>query len=126
MMSTWSCARCGRASRPPPIRPPTTNVMMNLPPEVEAALLGKQVVFMRGVLDEAAANAILAQLLLMSRTATGRTIQLYVDSPGGTLGAALGVYDMMQSLGTVVSTTCVGTAGGASALVLAGGAVRQA
>ncbi len=99
--------------------------MRNLPPELEAALFEKQVVFVRGRLDEAVANAIIAQLLLISRTATGKPVEMHIDSPGGILGAALSVYDMMQMLGVAVSTTCVGTAGGATVLLLAGGTSGQ-
>jgi ATP-dependent Clp protease protease subunit len=99
--------------------------MRNLPPDLEAALLGKQVVFVRGTLDDAAANTVLAQLLLVSRISTGGPVEMYVDSPGGSLAGALSVYDMMQTLGVPVATTCVGTAGGASVLVLAGGTRGQ-
>jgi ATP-dependent Clp protease, protease subunit len=95
---------------------------MNLPPELQAALLGRRVVFLRGKLDDAAANSVTAQLLLVGHMAEGRPVELYIDSPGGTLAAALTVYDVMQSLEVPVSTTCAGTAGGAAVLVLAGGA----
>jgi ATP-dependent Clp protease protease subunit len=96
--------------------------MMELPPDVQSALLGRRVVFLRGRLDEVTANSIVAQLLLVSRTAPGLIVELYLDSPGGSLSAALSVYDVIQSLGAPVSITCMGTAGGASVLVLAGGA----
>ncbi|MBV9578943.1 MAG: ATP-dependent Clp protease proteolytic subunit [Chloroflexi bacterium] len=100
--------------------------MMNLPPELDAALLGSGIISVRGRLDETLANAIIPQLLVASRTASpARGIDLYIDSPGGTLGAALSVYDVMQSLGMIVATTCIGVAGGASVLVLAGGTFGQ-
>ena len=92
-----------------------------LPPELEAAFFGQQIVFLRGQLNSQLANSILAQLLLMARTGGGRQIELYIDSPGGEVGAALSVYDAMQSAGVPVSTTCTGTAGGAAVLLLAGG-----
>jgi ATP-dependent Clp protease protease subunit len=95
---------------------------VSLPPELQSALLGRRVVFLRGRLDDATANGVIAQLLLVALSAAGRTIELYVDSPGGSLSAALSVYDVMQTSAVPVSTTCVGTAGGASVLVLAGGA----
>jgi ATP-dependent Clp protease protease subunit len=99
---------------------------MNLPPELEAALLGNSIVYMRGRLDETVANAVIPQLLLASRTTNpARGIDLYIDSPGGAEGAALSVYDLMQSLGMTVATTCIGTAGGAAVLVLAGGTSSQ-
>jgi ATP-dependent Clp protease protease subunit len=98
--------------------------MMNLPPELMSALLGRRVVFLRGRLDDATANSVIAQLLLVARTAAApdNTIELYIDSPGGSLVAALGLYDVLQTLGAPVSTICNARAGGASVLVLAGGA----
>ena len=96
--------------------------MMSLPPELQSALLDRRVVFLRGRLDESTANSVIAQLLLVARTAVGRTIELYVDSPGGSLAAALSVYDVLRTSASSVSTTCIGTVGGASVLVMAGGA----
>src|SRR6266702_6744996 len=96
-------------------------MMMGLPPELQSALLGRRVVFLRGRLDEATANNVIAQLLLVAHTSAG-TIELYVDSPGGSVAAALSVFDVMQTSAAPVSTTCIGTVGGASVLVLAGGA----
>jgi ATP-dependent Clp protease protease subunit len=98
----------------------------DLPPDLGAALLGNSIVSLRGRLDEALANTTIAQLLLVSRmTPPERGVHLYLDSPGGTLGAALSVYDMLQSLQVPVTTTCTGTAGGASVLVLAGGSTGR-
>jgi len=98
--------------------------MMNLPPELQSALLGRRVVFLRGRLDDATANSVISQLLLIARAAPepDRAIELYLDSAGGSFGAALGLYDMLRALDAPVSTICLGTAGGASVLVLAGGA----
>ena len=100
-------------------------MMMGLPPELQSALLGRRVVFLRGRLDETVSNNVIAQLLLVSRTSADDTIQLYVDSPGGSIAAALSVYDVVQSSSSPVSTTCIGTCGGASVLVLAGGAAGR-
>jgi ATP-dependent Clp protease protease subunit len=95
---------------------------MGLPPDLQSALLGRRVVFLRGRLDEANANTVIAQLLLVGQTAAGRPIELYVDSPGGSAQAALSVYDVLRTSPSPISTTCFGTAGGASVLVLAAGA----
>jgi ATP-dependent Clp protease, protease subunit len=94
---------------------------MELPDELQSALLGRGVVFLRGRLDESTAYRVIAQLLLVSRTAPGQPVELYLDSPGGSLSAALSVYDVIQTLAAPIATTCMGTAGGASVLVLAGG-----
>jgi ATP-dependent Clp protease, protease subunit len=97
---------------------------MNLPPELQSALLGRRVVFLRGRLDDATANSVIGQLLLVARTSGSddKAIELYIDSAGGAFVAALGVYDVIQALGAPVSTICLGSTGGASVLVLAGGA----
>ena len=94
---------------------------MSLPPELQSALLGRRMVFVRGHLDDAAANSAIAQLLLIGGTGSAESIELYLDSPGGSLGAALALYDVLRTLTSPVSTTCTGTAGGASVLILAGG-----
>jgi ATP-dependent Clp protease protease subunit len=79
-------------------------------------------IFVRGRLDDALANSAIAQLVLAAQLAPGQTFDIYVDSPGGSVTAALSIYDLMQSLRSQVSTTVTGTAGGAALLVLAGGA----
>lgn len=99
--------------------------MRNLPSDLQAALLGRRVVFLRGQLDEAVANSVIGQLLLVAQMEPGRTIDLYVDSPGGAYTAALSLHDVLQTLGSPVSTTCTGTAGGAAVLVLAAGAAGR-
>jgi ATP-dependent Clp protease protease subunit len=99
--------------------------MLNLPPELQASLLGRRVVFVQGRLDESVANTTVAQLLLIAQMAAGPPIELYLDSPGGSLAASLTVYDMIQTLSSPVSITCLGTAGGACVLVLAGGAAER-
>jgi ATP-dependent Clp protease protease subunit len=73
-------------------------------------------------LDDTLANAAITQLLLASRTAPEKTIDLYIDSADGLVTSALALYDVLQTLGTPVATTCTGTAGGAVVLVLAAGA----
>jgi ATP-dependent Clp protease protease subunit len=78
-------------------------------------------IFVRGRLDDALANEAMAQLVLATQLAPGQTFDIYVDSPGGSLTAALSVYDLMRTLSGPVSTTVTGTAGGAALLVLAGG-----
>jgi ATP-dependent Clp protease protease subunit len=89
-------------------------------------LLGHHIVYLRGRLDDSQANSVIASLLLAAQTANPeRGVDLYIDSAQGTLSAAFTVYDMMQSLGVPVATTCIGTAGGAVVLVLAGGAKGQ-
>jgi ATP-dependent Clp protease protease subunit len=98
---------------------------MTLPPELQGALLDRRVVFLRGRLDQALASQVIGQLLLVSKLAAGQACELYIDSPGGELGAALSVYDVLRTLEAPVSTRCLGTAQGAAVAVLAGGAPGQ-
>jgi ATP-dependent Clp protease protease subunit len=79
------------------------------------------VVFLRGNLDDTLANSAIAQLFLASRTMTGQPTEIYIDCQAGAVASALALYDVVQTLGTPVSTTCIGTVGGAAVLVLAGG-----
>jgi ATP-dependent Clp protease, protease subunit len=92
---------------------------MNLPPELQSAMLGRRVVFLRGRLDDALANAVIAQLLLVAQMDASTPVDVYVDSQGGSLAAALSVFDVLRTLSAPVSTRCVGAAGGAAVLVLA-------
>jgi ATP-dependent Clp protease, protease subunit len=98
---------------------------MNLPPELQSAMLGRRVVFLRGRLDDALANAVIAQLLLVAQMDASTPVDVYVDSQGGSLAAALSVFDVLRTLSAPVSTRCVGAAGGAAVLVLAGGAAGR-
>jgi ATP-dependent Clp protease protease subunit len=98
---------------------------MNLPPDLQSALLGRRVVFVRGQIDDESANGAIAELLLVAQMDASKPVELYLDSPGGSLGAALSLFDVLQTLSTPVSTRCVGSAGGAAVLVLAGGAAGR-
>lgn len=72
-------------------------------------------IFVRGRLDDALASSVIAQLLLP----TTEVVNVYIDSPGGSIPAALTLYDMLGTLGERAATTCTGTAGGAAVLLLA-------
>jgi ATP-dependent Clp protease protease subunit len=100
----------------------TLKGVFGLPPELQGALLDRRVVWVRGRLDDNTAGSVMSQLLLLSRTAQGRPIELYVDSPGGSLSAALAIYDVLGTLESPVSTTCLAVAGGAAVLLAAAGA----
>jgi ATP-dependent Clp protease protease subunit len=82
-------------------------------------------IFLRGRLDDALANTAMARLVLVAQLAPSQPLDIYVDSPGGSVTAALSVYDLMRSLPGQVSTTVTGIAGGAALLVLAGGAAGR-
>jgi ATP-dependent Clp protease protease subunit len=95
--------------------------VLNLPPDLQGALLERRMVFLRGRLDDNTAGGVISQLLLLAQMADGRGIDLYVDSPGGSFGASLAVYDVLRTLASPVSTTCIGTAAGAVVLIVAAG-----
>jgi ATP-dependent Clp protease protease subunit len=78
-------------------------------------------VFLRGRLDDNTATGVISQLLLLGQMGDGGPIDLYVDSPGGSLGASLAVYDVLRTLAAPVSTTCLATAAGAAVLIVAAG-----
>jgi ATP-dependent Clp protease protease subunit len=79
-------------------------------------------IFLRGRLDDALVASATAQLLLAGQLPTQDTVDLILDSPGGSIAAALTLFDLLRTLGPRVATTCSGTAGGAAVLVLAAGA----
>lgn len=75
-----------------------------------------------GGIYSGAADNIIAQLLCLEAEDPEKDIQLYINSPGGDLQAALAIYDAMQYVRCPVRTICVGIAASAAALILAGGA----
>lgn len=79
-------------------------------------------IFLRGRLDDALVASATAQLLLAGQLPSQDTVDLIIDSPGGSIAAALTLFDLLRTLGPRVATTCSGTAGGAAVLVLAAGA----
>jgi ATP-dependent Clp protease protease subunit len=95
--------------------------VLNLPPELQGALLGRRMVFLRGRLDDNAATGVISQLLLLGQMGDLGAIDLYVDSPGGSFAASLAVYDVLRTLAAPVSTTCLATAAGAAVLIVAAG-----
>src|ERR671918_1028850 len=93
--------------------------------DIYSRLLAERIVFLGGELDEAVANLIIAQLLHLEGEDMDRPVNLYINSPGGDMTALFGVYDAMEFLGPPVSTTCVGQACSAAAVLLAAGQKGQ-
>lgn len=81
-----------------------------------------RIVFVGTALDDLAANDVTVQLLHLDHDNPGRDLAVYLNSPGGSVTAALAVYDTMQSLYSDVETTCLGQVGPEAALLLAAGA----
>jgi ATP-dependent Clp protease protease subunit len=90
--------------------------------DIYSRLLKDRIVFVTGQLDDDMANLIIAQLLFLEAEDPEKDINLYINSPGGSLTPALAIYDTMQHVRPDVSTICVGLAASGAAVILAGGA----
>jgi ATP-dependent Clp protease protease subunit len=93
--------------------------------DIYSRLLKDRIIFLAGPIDDDIANLIIAQMLFLQYEDPEKDIQLYVNSPGGSLTAGLAIYDTMQYIQPDVSTVCVGLAASAGALILAGGATGK-
>lgn len=90
--------------------------------DIYSRLLKERIIFLGGPIDDHVANSIIAQLLFLYNQNSKEDIRLYVNSPGGSVSAALAIYDTMQYVKCDVSTICVGLAASAGALLLTAGA----
>ncbi len=90
--------------------------------DIYSRLLKERIVFLSGVINDPLANTVIAQLLFLESQDPKKDIQLYINSPGGSVSSALAVYDTMQYIKPAVSTICVGLAASGGALLLAAGA----
>ncbi|MHB9144069.1 MAG: ATP-dependent Clp endopeptidase proteolytic subunit ClpP [Symbiobacteriia bacterium] len=90
--------------------------------DIYSRLLKDRIIFLGTPIDDQVANVIIAQMLFLESEDPDRDIYLYINSPGGSVDAGLGIYDTMQYIKAPVSTICVGMAASMAALLLAGGA----
>ncbi len=90
--------------------------------DIYSRLLKERIIFLGGVVDDEVANLVIAQLLFLAYEDPEKDIQLYINSPGGSMTAGLAIYDTMQHIQPDVATICVGMAASVAALLLAGGA----
>lgn len=89
--------------------------------DIYSRLLKERIVFLGVPIDDQVANAVIAQLLFLDSQDNKQDVKLYINSPGGSVTAALAIYDTMQYIKADVSTICVGLAASAAALLLAAG-----
>jgi ATP-dependent Clp protease, protease subunit len=89
--------------------------------DIYSRLLKERIIFLVGAVEDNVANLIVAQLLYLESENPDKDIHLYINSPGGSVTAGLGIYDTMQFVKPNVSTMCVGQAASMGALLLAGG-----
>ena len=89
--------------------------------DLYSRLLEDRIVYLGTEIDDGVANALIAQLLHLESDNPDLPINLYLNSPGGSITAMLAVYDAMQYVAAPVETTCVGQAAWTAAVLLAGG-----
>ena len=90
--------------------------------DIFSRLLNERIVFLGDEVNSDTASLVIAQLLFLESEDPDKDISLYVNSPGGSVTAGMGIYDTMQYIKCDVSTICVGMAASMGAFLLAGGA----
>lgn len=89
--------------------------------DVFSRLMMDRVIFLGTQIDDYTANTLQAQLLYLDSADPGKDISIYINSPGGSVYAGLGIYDTMQFIGSEVSTICTGMAASMAAVLLVAG-----
>jgi ATP-dependent Clp protease, protease subunit len=90
--------------------------------DIYSRLLKERVIFLVGPVNDSTANLIVAQMLFLESENPDKDIHLYINSPGGSVSAGMGIFDTMQFIKPDVSTQCVGMAASMGAFLLAAGA----
>ncbi|MCL6631715.1 MAG: ATP-dependent Clp endopeptidase proteolytic subunit ClpP [Alicyclobacillus herbarius] len=89
--------------------------------DIYSRLLKDRIIFLGTAIDDEVANAVVAQLLFLAADDPNKDIQMYINSPGGSVSAGLAIYDTMQHIKPDVSTICVGMAASMGAVLLTAG-----
>ena len=90
--------------------------------DIYSRLLKDRIVFIDGEINDISADLVVAQLLFLDGQDTEKDINLYINSPGGSVSAGLAIYDTMQYVKSDVQTICLGQAASMAALILTAGA----
>ena len=90
--------------------------------DIYSRLLKDRIIFLGEEVNDVSANLIVAQLLFLEAEDPSKDIQLYINSPGGSVTAGMAIYDTMQYIKCDVSTICLGMAAGMGAFLLSSGA----
>ena len=93
--------------------------------DVFSRLMMDRIIFLGAPIYDDAANIIQAQLLFLESVGPDKDIQLYINSPGGSVSAGLGIYDTMQLISSDVATICTGMAASMGAVLLTAGAAGK-
>lgn len=89
--------------------------------DIFSRLLKERIVFVGGPVDDNLANLVIAQLLFLEKEDADKDIEMYINSPGGSVTASLAIYDTMQLVKPDVATFCAGLAASAASILLTGG-----
>jgi ATP-dependent Clp protease protease subunit len=89
--------------------------------DIYSRLLKDRIIFLGTAIDDTVANLIIAQLLFLEAEDPDKDIHLYINSPGGSVTAGMGIYDTMQFIKPSVATTCMGMAASMGAILLTAG-----
>ncbi|MDR1781332.1 MAG: ATP-dependent Clp endopeptidase proteolytic subunit ClpP [Tannerella sp.] len=89
--------------------------------DVFSRLMMDRIIFLGTQIDDYTANVIQAQLLYLDTSDPGKDISIYINSPGGSVYAGLGIYDTMQFVGSQISTICTGIAASMASVLLVAG-----
>ncbi len=89
--------------------------------DIYSRLLKERIIFLGVAIDDNVANLVMAQLLHLEAEDPEKDIQLYINSPGGTVTSAMALYDTMQFIKSPMSTICIGQAASAAAVLLLAG-----
>ena len=89
--------------------------------DIYSRLLKERIIFLGEEVNDVSASVVVAQLLFLEADDPDKDIQLYINSPGGSVTAGLAIYDTMQYIKCDVSTVCIGMAASMGAFLLAGG-----
>ena len=90
--------------------------------DIYSRLLKDRIIFLGEEINDVTANLVVAQLLFLAAEDPEKDINLYINSPGGSVTAGMAIYDTMQYIAPDVSTICIGMAASMGAFLLAGGA----
>ena len=90
--------------------------------DIYSRLLKDRIIFIGEPIDDHVANLVVAELLFLEKEDPDRDIEMYINSPGGSVFAGLAMYDTMQTIKPDIATICIGQAASFAAVLLAGGA----
>lgn len=89
--------------------------------DIYSRLLKERIIFLGSAIDDDSANIVIAQMLFLESEDPKKDIKLYIHSPGGSVSAAMAIYDTMNHVKPDVSTICIGIAASAAAVILSSG-----